>query len=281
MMMMTVMTAESIVGGSCTVDRAEVTAGGEVMSEISRFFARYASYMLGCGATCMRIDRNMQRMARALGVAIDMTILPSHALVTVTDPVTSQTSHHSCGVARIPVSYDMNTRLSKLSWHMAEHRLDLREACIAFDRIIAAPNVNPWIVMSLVVPANTAFCRLFGGDARAMLTVAFATMVGYSLKNILSSLRTDLRLTILACAFISATIGCAGYLFGFSGTPDVALGTSVLYLIPGIPYINSVSDMLDGHYLCAFSRFAHALVLTTCIALGMTGGILLMQLKVF
>lgn len=260
---------------------AMTTNNSATLTSTCRFFAEYASYMLGCGATCMRIDRNMERMARSIDATVDMTILPSHTLITVTDEQTGETAHHSCGIARIPVNYDMNTRLSKLSWMVAEQRLTLTEAADMFRHITHSRPMNVWTVMCMVVLANASFCRLFGGDPQAMAIVAFATLIGYSLKNILISQHTDMKLTFLACSFISATIGCAGHIFGLSATPDIALGTSVLYLIPGIPYINSVSDLLDGHYLCSFSRFAHATVLTACIALGLTGGILLMNLNVF
>jgi uncharacterized membrane protein YjjP (DUF1212 family) len=59
------------------------------------------------------------------------------------------------------------------------------------------------------------------------------------------------------------------------------MATSVLYLVPGIPYINSVSDMLDGHYLCAFGRLMNAVILTCCLSAGLCGGLLLMGLKLF
>lgn len=251
------------------------------LTSTCRFFAEYASYMLGCGATCIRIDRNMARMAQCIGTTADMTILPSHILLTLTDNASGKSASHSCSIARIPVNYDMNTRLSKLSWMVAEGRVSISDAAEMFHHIVHARTANPWIVMCVVVLANASFCRLFGGDAASMLLVAFATMVGYSLKNIMLAQHADLKLTFLTCAFVSATIGAGAYIFGIGDTPDVALGTSVLYLIPGIPYINSVSDMLDGHYLCAFSRFAHATILTACIALGLTGGILIMNLNVF
>ena len=51
--------------------------------------------------------------------------------------------------------------------------------------------------------------------------------------------------------------------------------------MPGVHYINSVSDLLDGHYLTAFSRFMMASVLTVCLSLGLTCGILLMNLSIF
>ena len=72
--------------------------------------------------------------------------------------------------------------------------------------------------------------------------------------------------------------GC--HLFGWGDTPEIALGSSVLYLVPGIPYINSVSDMLGGHYLCAFSRLMNGVVLTVCLSLGLICGLLILNLDI-
>ena len=33
-------------------------------------------------------------------------------------------------------------------------------------------------------------------------------------------------------------------------TPDIAIATSILYLVPGIPFLNGFSDMIAGHYTC-------------------------------
>lgn len=246
-----------------------------------RFFAGYAAYMLGCGATCIRITRNLQRMASRSGADVDMIILPAHTLITLSDKDNGNVWQHTAPIARVPVSYNKNTLLSKLSWDVAEGRLPAGNAEAAFVRITAMRNINVWLVMVLVVFANASFCRLFGGDPSAMAIVAFATFMGYCLKNIMLGHGADMRVAFLVCSFVSAVTGAAGYVFGISSTPEVALGTSVLYLIPGIPYINSVSDLIDGHYLCAFGRFVQAVVLTACIAAGLTCGFLLMNISIF
>ena len=76
-------------------------------------------------------------------------------------------------------------------------------------------------------------------------------------------------------------LGSTGLLFGLGGTSDVALATSVLYLVPGIPLINSFSDMLYRHYLSAFSRFADAAILTCCLSIGLCLGMLAMGVGMF
>ena len=133
-----------------------------------------------------------------------------------------------------------------------------------------------WILASL---ANMAFCRLFGGDFIAMAIVLIGTLAGYKLKQMMLEDGQDVRFVFFCCAFFSSVIGAAGYVFDLSETPEIALGTSVLYLIPGIPYINSVSALLDGHYISSFSRFMNAMVLTACLSAGLCGGLLLMNIK--
>jgi hypothetical protein len=69
---------------------------------------------------------------------------------------------------------------------------------------------------------------------------------------------------------IIAAADCTGYLFHWGNTPDMALGTSVLYLIPGVPLINSIMDIIDGHVLAGTSRFINACLLIICIAIGLS-----------
>lgn len=254
------------------------------LRSVCHFLACYAGAMLGCGATCIRIFKNITRMVETLHMEWDMIVLPNHVQITLTDGTGQLTVQESHSIMKLPVSYLLNARLSNLSWKVAEGKMDFQRAQKIFCHLISHHGMqlrNPWEVMLLVVAANASFCRLFGGDIAAMILVALATFVGYSYKIIFLKRKWDIKPVALVCAFISSVIGAGGYIFSLSATPEVALGTSVLYLIPGIPYINSVSDMIGAHYLCGFSRFMQGLVLTCCIALGMMAGILLMNLSVF
>lgn len=251
------------------------------LKRICLFFGDYATYLLGCGANCTRISKNVGRMAEAFHVKVDMLMLATHCVITVWDADNSHSYHESRAQARVPLSFAANTQLSKLSWDVYEGRCDLDGAISRYHDIISQKPISCWMVLFLVGIANASFCRLFGGDFTSMGIVAIATWVGYYVKIALLSAKVDARIMMLVCSFISAVIGASGYIFGIGGSPDLALGTSVLYLVPGVHYINAVSDLIDGHYLTAFSRFMMAMVLTICLSLGLTGGILVMDLKIF
>lgn len=259
---------------------SEYESGHVDPEKVAVFFASYASVMLGCGATAERIHRNLARMAKSIDAVLSVIVLPNHVQVSLTDTATGHVCTHSSAIAHIPVSYKINTLLSNLSWKVAEERLSIRDAMRAFGRLIRTRPYDQWKIIWLVVVANASFCRLFGGDLFAMGIVSVATLAGYALKILLLRAKVDMKAVCLICSFISAVIACQGCSLAISHTPDIALGTCVLYLIPGIPYINSVSDMLANHCLCAISRFCYAALLTACIALGLTGAMLLYDLAV-
>lgn len=259
-----------------------------MMSEIGKrkiekdciFIADYAAYMLGCGATCSRILRNINRMTATVSSKAEVTILPQHIIVTITSEDGIYFSH-SRAIAHKPIDFNLNTNLSKLSWDVALGKLTLTDARVKFNDILEYPRYDPWMVLLAVAFANTAFCGLFGGDLVAMGIVAVATLIGYIFKIILSSKDIQYRIVVLICSFVSAILGTSGYVWQISSTPEVALATSILYLIPGIPYINSISDLLSDHYLCAVSRFISAVLITVCITIGLTVAFLIMKIGIF
>lgn len=252
-----------------------------VMRGIASFLAEYTALLLGCGSTCIRIEKNTKRIAEAFEVNLDIFIMPAHVSVSVWSSdrkgaVMAQRKTASCGI-----SFDLNTRLSQLSWEIADYNLDLPTAVAHFESIKATKPTGKWEVLILTSLANSAFCRLFGGDWFAMLIVLVSTLAGYRLKQIMLEDGCDIRLTFLCASFFSASISAGGHIFNIGTTPELAIGTSVLYLIPGVPYINSVSDMIYRHYLCAFSRFLDAAVLTACLSAGLCVGMLILGLRWF
>lgn len=247
------------------------------VNEACRFLADYAAWLLGCGATCIRIEKNVRRMSEAFGLQTELAVMPRHIHLSVRgsrEPVACAELQRQRPAG---ISFDLNTRLSRLSWEVADGKVGFAEACRQLDAMPQVRPVSPSLVLLLASVANASFCRLFGGDAVAMLLVFAATLAGYRLKQALLASGVDVRLVFVASAFLSSVLAAGGHVFGWGTTPEVALGTSVLYLIPGIPYINSVSDLLGGYYLCAFCRLADAAVLTACLSLGLCCGLLLME----
>ena len=53
------------------------------ISKTAAFLADYAALLAGCGATCIRIEKNTGRMASVFGLKFDIAVMPAHVYVTV------------------------------------------------------------------------------------------------------------------------------------------------------------------------------------------------------
>lgn len=259
-------------------DRACDDAGLNVTAV---FLADYAALLSGCGATCIRIERNTRRMAETFGTGFDIVIMANHLTVTVWKENPADARIAVRRTADCGTSFSLNARLSRLSWEVADNRLDTTAAIERFEAIRLTKPTGKREVLLLTSAANASFCRLFGGDWAAMLIVFLTTLAGCRIKQIMLEDHRDIRLTFFCASLFSASLSAGGQIFGIGATPGIALATSVLYLIPGVPYVNSVSDMLYRHYLCGFGRFMDAAVLTVCLSAGLCAGMLIVGLKWF
>ncbi len=251
------------------------------LKQVSLFLSRYSTSLLACGTTTIRIEKNVARIAAAYDTTAEVTIFPLHIMMTVWDNEHNHSYTNNERIGSGGLDFALNTSLSTLSWRIADKRLPLPVAIRMLAYLRSRPRLNPWLVLLLVGFANASFCRLFGGDAVAMLIVFIATVDGFYIKNKLHAMHFDIRISTIIAGCFSAVIASAGFAFGWGSTPDIALATSVLYLVPGIPYINGISDMIHGHYICSICRLITAFILTACLAFGLCLAIIFMDIKFF
>lgn len=247
--------------------------------KLCSFLGRYASVLFAAGATCIRIEKNVARIAARYGYQADMMIFPRKIFISLRceNSTWKPNTVLMSPVAPRPVSFKLNTRLSSLSWAIADGKTSLDDAEVSMKQDIESDRGYPLPEAALTAVANGCFCGLFGGDCPAMIVAALAAAAGCYLKALMLRRKTDARIVWLICAFVSGILGCAAILFNWGNTPAVALGTSVLYLVPGIAFLNSFSDMLYRHYLCAVSRFSDAAVLTACLSAGLYAAMIMMS----
>ena len=123
--------------------------------------------------------------------------------------------------------------------------------------------------------ANASFCRLFGGDWTAVGIVFTATLVGFAAKQRMQAHGVNHYLVFIVAAFMASL--CASAALRFDCTAQTALATSPLFLVPGVPLINGVIDIVEGHILIGFSRLINALLLIVCIAVGLSATLLMVK----
>lgn len=251
----------------------------EQLKAICAFLTAYGTALHSSGATAHRICVVLERIAAFHHVGLHCSVLPARLLLTVSDADGRHTYTQVGRTRASGINLRVNAELNALADRMERERLTLQQSEPLLREILSRPRISPWLVTPLVGCANASFCRLFGGDTISMGIVWLATVVGFALKHKLMSLGIDARLVTLLSAVVAVVVSTAGYVAGWGATPMTAIATSVLFLVPGIPYINGLTDMLTGHHLVAMSRFVDAVVTTICLALGLVIGLGLTEIN--
>lgn len=240
------------------------------LKEVTIFLAEYATTLMAVGAQTSRIQINTTRIATAFGFKINMLIFPKTLSITLQDADCDHSYTYVSGTPALPLNFNINMELSKLSWQAHDDNLGIDELRSRFDAIVRSRRESPWAVLVLVAFANACFCRLFDGNITSMAIVWTATFVGFYIRQQLTKRGMNALAVFVVCSFVSTMIGASDYFFVHGGTEDITLGTSMLYLVPGVPLINGVMDIIDHHVLNGIARLANALLLIICIALGLT-----------
>lgn len=251
------------------------------IQELSEFLSEYTTCLMAVGVQTSRIARNSARIAQAFGYTTDMTIFQKTIIMSLKSDETNETFSSVNKIKPMSLNFEVNSMLSKLSWETYDEHLSLDEIKKRFDEILKKPRISKWIVLPLVAVGNACFCRIFSGDMIAMLVVFAATLIGFWVRQLMFDKHINHLFVFIFSSFIASFVAALSKIYHLGTTPDIAIATSVLYLIPGVPLINGITDIIDGHVLAGVSRLINALLLIICIAIGLSLSFLLLGLKSF
>lgn len=238
------------------------------------------------GAAAFRVRNTMKRAANALGVCdLDVVVTADAIFATVVAENQLQTR-----VQRVPhLGVDMNrvSRLEMLSRELTLHpQGSFREGLNWMDReideLLAHPREYPlWITGPLLGGSCAAFCAAMAGSPQLMGATFLGTYVGHLLRLRHISKKRTMAAVVVSCSFVSALVSwsaaqslahlAAASSWGWSQAetaPGKAVIASVLYLIPGVPLVNSLIDLLHSDLSAGLGRGAFASLVLVCIAAG-------------
>lgn len=229
------------------------------------------TYMLASGAHCGRLASNLSRMAIVWDYAIDLNPSFKGLQVTVKDLNNIEdtiTSYKTSPEHNVHLS--VLTDISALSWKVSEEKLSIDFVEKSFQEIKQKPNYPVWLVTLAVGFSCAGLCAFALGDIWNVLIAFVGASVGYLVKWKISTWKFNAMIVVAVAAFVTTLISGAGYLNNIGARPEAAMATAVLYLIPGVPLINTVIDLIEGYLSSSINRALFAGFILLCIASGMT-----------
>lgn len=241
-----------------------------------------ATYLLASGAHCGRVNRNINRMANIWGFDVHLQLTFKGVLTTVKDRnnqinvVTryKEAPDHS-------IHLNVISEVSALSWRVHDDKLSLEEVEKQFAEIKAIKSYNTVTVAVAVAFSCAGLCLFSFGDYLNALVAFAAAFMGYLVRTAIAKLEYNAMISISVAAFVTTLITGLGIIFNIGSNPQAAMATAVLYLIPGVPLINSVIDLIEGYISSSINRMLFGGFTLLCIAAGMTMCITLIGIDYF
>ena len=240
------------------------------------------TFLLASGAHCGRLNSNIGRLASTWGFAVDMNPTFKGLFVTVKDkkhPDNTVTCYRSSPPHEVHLA--VLTDVSHLSWRVQEEELPIDEVEREFECIKAKRNYNSVQVALAVGLSCAGLCLFSFGDWTNALVTFVAASIGFMVKAIVSKKKFNAMIALTIAAFVTTLITALGSLYSLGEHPEAAMATAVLYLIPGVPLINCVIDLIEGYLSSAINRALFGGFILLSIAAGMTLCITLLGISNF
>lgn len=131
------------------------------------------------------------------------------------------------------------------------------------------PIYSRWIVSLALGVTAASLSRLFGGDWPTFFVTFAAGVASTALRLEMSRRGVNLFLVAMLAAFAGGAIAGVAVLLKLSTMPALCLITQGMILVPGVPFVNCVQDMIKNHMAIGISRLGLAALITLAIAIGL------------
>ena len=233
---------------------------------------RTGQLLVESAADTNRIVRNMNRVAAFLGLPeehLHIYVQYNMLMVNLSDDEHSFTKFQRCdkhGINMTTISL-----ISKLSWKAIREDYSIEQYAEELEQIAHRPrNYTPVQVAIGTGFACGGFCIQFGCDWTAFFYASFAAAIGMYLRGLMLRKGLNNYMGIAVAAFISTLIAWATtYLpSSWTDTPLHPLLACALFIVPGVPLINFVDDMLDNYIQVGLTRAINTFLMIVAMSFG-------------
>jgi uncharacterized membrane protein YjjP (DUF1212 family) len=223
------------------------------------------------GSDTEQVQLAVVRFAKAFGA--DGNLLVTHEAVLITlasgGQIRTKIGHRVPGMGVGMTAIEAANRLVD---DASAGRLNLDEAQAALDAIEHGAATYPqWLVAVALGVTAGCLSRLFGGDLFACLAAWLAGAAGTWMRLQLGSRHVNPVVTAFFVALLSGLIGGVAIKLAVSSTPALPLVAPAMILVPGVPLINGILDMMRNHVTIGMSRLGFAALIVLAVALGLFG----------
>ncbi len=237
-------------------------------SEVGNILLEVGAALMSSGASTHRTRLTLERLASGMGFKIELLITQRALMVTVID------NHKELLFSRLKrtsphrVNFRIVSGISRMSWKVLQENWTINEVSIELRRLKKLPGYPELVELTMVGLAGSAFCHIFGGGIIEMAVVFIATFTGLFIRHWAVKKKFNPYVSVYFAALTASLIAGFAEFFNLGSQPEAAFSTAVLFLVPGIPLINSITDLMDGNTQNGIVRMVNGLIIAFAIAMG-------------
>lgn len=233
------------------------------------FVVNLGNKMLGAGANLERVNDTMTRICLSYQLeSISIYSLSSTIMVSAKSAEGVYGSRH---IAVQPASIHLErlNQLNRLSRTVCSKTPAPASLISLLDETQQAEEYSvPKVILGYLI-AMTSLCVIFGGTARDVIAADCITFVLFWLIRWLSGRNLNHIVVNTLCMWASGTLGLLLVRFGIGEQYFCIIITSSMMMIPGIPLVNAVRNLLCGNEMNGILEILKVLMETVAIVLGL------------
>ena len=222
--------------------------------------------LLEYGAESRLIEQLSSRLGVALGcTSIEMSLIPSAVVLTTlvgdSSITTTRRAHNQ------PINMSIVHQIVSICILAEQNPHNI----MLIEKELVSIHSNPypaWLLIPTIGISCAAFSHLQGADWPGFWITFLASSIGMLVRMELSRRNYSLLIVFAFTAFVCTMIASLSLYHGLSATGSAVLSSSVLLLVPGFPYINSMLDAFKGYISMGWGRWTQATLLTLMASLG-------------
>lgn len=244
---------------------------------------RTGQILMENGANTNRIVRTMKRVAAYMYIPEDrlhIHITYTTIMANVSDGNHSITKFQKCFKHGIDMA--IISAISKLSIRALEQDYSLEEYNRQLDTFFDRDRFYKSLLVTVGAGfACGGFCKLFGCDWPAFFYTSICAMAGFYIRHQCKRMDINSYVSIFIAAFVSTCLAFLTHLLPGSSTPWHPMLACALFIVPGIPLMNAVDDLLDDYIVSGMTRATNALMMVGSMSFGIAFAIRLCQVEDF
>ena len=233
--------------------------------------------LLENGAEIFRVSGTIRRISRAYGAETEQDFVLSNGIFMTG----GMPGMNYAKVLQVPVGrtcLEKIAAVNELSRKIEAGQCTVQEAAKILEGIRHMPEKRRiWKILSSGLGSGS-FCCLFDGNAVDGLTAFMAGMLLYLLIFSVPGFHLS-KITGNIAGGLLVTCFCGmSYHLGIGEHMNYMIVGSVMPMIPGVAFVNSIREVADGDYISGAVRMLDTLLVFFCIALGVGTGIFFLNL---